>query len=123
MLGLGISWAWIVQLRRRTRRLQIVRLTQEAAANGGVQVFVSYSHMDLSTVESVVQQMERMGYSIWIDRQATGPQRYATQIVRAIRTSNLVALMCSQNAFTSDHVIRENLRGRGHEETFHCFPT
>ena len=44
---------------------------------------------------------------VWIDREAKGSQRYAAPIVRAIRTSRLVALMCSQNAFTSDHVVRE----------------
>jgi hypothetical protein len=37
----------------------------------------------------------------------TGSHRYAAPIVRAIRMSKLVALMCSQNAFSSDHVIRE----------------
>ena len=36
-----------------------------------------------------------------------GSQRYAAPIVGAIRGSKLVALMCSRNAFASDHVIRE----------------
>ena len=37
---------------------------------------------------------------MWIDRQAHGSQRYAAPIVRAIKSSQLVALMCSQNAFS-----------------------
>lgn len=106
LLGLSISWAWIAE-RRRKGHSRIVRVVGEPTPSGGEQVFVSYSHRDLSSVERLVQEMERMGYSVWIDREATGAQRYATQIVGAIRTSKLVALMCSRNAFTSDHVIRE----------------
>lgn len=37
---------------------------------------------------------------------ATAP-RYAAPTVRAIKSSQLVALMCSRNAFKSDYVIRE----------------
>jgi len=70
-------------------------------------IFVSYSHQDGQTVEHLIQQIEQLGYRVWIDRAMAGPQRYAGQIVHAIRSSRLVALMCSQNAFTSDHVICE----------------
>jgi hypothetical protein len=78
-----------------------------AKSNGAAQVFVSYSHQDVRTVDQLVQQIEQLGYAVWIDRQSTGHQRYATAIVGAIRMSRLVALMCSQDAFRSDHVIRE----------------
>ena len=46
---------------------------------------------------------------VWIDRHAgvAGTPRYAAPIVAAIKSSRLVALMCSENAFASDHVIRE----------------
>jgi hypothetical protein len=71
------------------------------------QVFISYSRQDGQAVDQLARQIEQLGYVIWIDRQSTGSQRYAAPIVRAIRTSRLVALMCSRNAFASDHVIRE----------------
>ena len=70
-------------------------------------MFVSYSHRDETAVDQLVKQIEQLGYTVWIDRQLTGSQRYAASIVRAIRASRLVALMCSQHAFASDHVIRE----------------
>ena len=73
----------------------------------GSQVFVSYSHDDGQTVEKLVEQIEQVGYTVWIDRKSAGLHRYADPIVRAIRTSRLVALMCSRSAFSSDHVIRE----------------
>jgi len=70
---------------------------------------VSYSHQDREAVEQLVGHIEQVGYAVWIDREATAfsSRRYAAGIVNAIRTSKLVALMCSRNAFASDHVIRE----------------
>jgi hypothetical protein len=48
-----------------------------------------------------------LGCAIWVDRKTWGSQRYAGPIVQAIQSSRLVALMCSRNAFLSDHVVRE----------------
>jgi TIR domain len=87
--------------------LQTPNLSQSAQSVTGFQVFVSYSHEDLSTVDGLVQQIEGSGYAVWIDRLATGSRRYAGQIVQAIRTSKLVAVMGSKNAYSSDHVTRE----------------
>ena len=92
-----------------------------AASNGAPQVFVSYSRQDGPTVEQLVQQIEQLGYPVWIDRQSAGSQRYAAPIVRAIRTSRLVALMCSQDAFASDHVIREVYVAGDYKKPFIAF--
>jgi hypothetical protein len=109
LIGAGTVWAWIKRSRSRSNRTPFVVLPPQASktSNGTPAVFVSYSRQDARTVEQLIQQIEQLGYAIWIDRQSTGSQRYAASIVRAIRTSRLVALMCSQNAFKSDHVIRE----------------
>ena len=106
IIGLVVAWISIVILRRRIHST-ILNLAQSTQLVATTQVFVSYSHEDLAAVDRLVQQIEGMGYAVWIDRLATGSQRYAAPIVRAIRTSKLVALMCSQNAFSSDHVVRE----------------
>lgn len=75
-------------------------------------VFVSYSRKDRRPVNRLVKQMEQLGRRVWIDSRLGsskryGSQRYAAEIVYAIRKSRVVALMSSQNAFASDHVIRE----------------
>jgi TIR domain len=70
-------------------------------------VFISYSRRDSDIVESLAKRIEKAGYDVWMDRDSTGPHRYAADIVRAIKDSRLIALMCSQNSFSSDHVIRE----------------
>ena len=84
-------------------------------------MFVSYSYRDEREVEQLVQQIEQMGYPVYIDRQLTGAQRYAGSIVMAIRTSRLIALMCSRNAFASDHVIREIYVAGDYKKPFIAF--
>ncbi|MGA9600683.1 MAG: toll/interleukin-1 receptor domain-containing protein [Methylocystis sp.] len=78
-----------------------------ATSIGSPPLFVSYSRQDGPAVDQLIQQFEQLGYGVWIDRNATGPQRYAGKIVHAIRMSKIVTLMWSQHAFESDHVIRE----------------
>jgi len=108
-VGAGAVWIWSARSRRRSNLAFSMAPSRQVpmASNGAPRIFVSYSRRDGQTVEQLVQQIEQLGYGVWIDRQSTGSQRYAAPIVRAIRTSRLVALMCSQNAFMSDHVIRE----------------
>jgi hypothetical protein len=107
-IGAAAVWVWSARSNRRSNlNLTPSAPRQATASSGASQIFVSYSHHDGQTVEHLVQQIEQLGYGVWIDRATAGSQRYAAPIVRAIRTSRLVALMGSQNAFTSDHVIRE----------------
>ena len=74
---------------------------------GQRQVFVSYSRRDVSIVDPLVREIEKLGYLVLIDRNFVGTQRYAAPIVSGIRASEVVAVMCSENSFNSDHVIRE----------------
>jgi hypothetical protein len=111
-IGAGFAfalWRWSRRRRMRPEAPLIPASLQSIAASlpDGMPVFVSYSREDLRDVDRLVKQIEQAGYGVWIDRQAHGSQRYAAPIVRAIKSSQLVALMCSQNAFKSDHVIRE----------------
>ena len=117
LIGAGLAFALWRWSRRRSARREASRREASiapaslqsvaAALPDNMPVFVSYSREDLRDVDRLVQQIEQAGYGVWIDRQAHGSQRYAAPIVRAIKSSQLVALMCSQNAFKSDHVIRE----------------
>ncbi len=79
-----------------------------AAPIMGHEVFVSYSHANAETVLPIVETVEERGVSIWIDRdEMRAGQGWAGQIVRAIKTSERFCLMCSAQAFASDHVRRE----------------
>lgn len=79
-----------------------------AAPNTAHTVFVSYSHANAETVLPIVETVEERGVSIWIDRdEMRAGQGWAGQIVRAIKASERFCLMCSAQAFASDHVRRE----------------
>jgi hypothetical protein len=91
------------------------------ASTGTTQVFISYSRKDRQIVDKLVEEIKQLGYAVWIDRDSPGSQRYAAKIVRAIRTSRLVALMCSQNAFQSDHVTREVYLAGDYKKPFIAF--
>ena len=72
------------------------------------EVFVSYSHSNADMVLPIVASVEDRGVSIWIDREEMrAGQTWAGQIVRAIKSAERFCLMCSAQAFESDHVRRE----------------
>nr|WP_070959669.1 toll/interleukin-1 receptor domain-containing protein [Hyphomonas sp. Mor2] len=79
-----------------------------ASAASSHEVFVSYAHDNATTVLPIVTQVEKGGVSIWIDREEMrAGQNWAAQIVRAIKAANRFCIMCSEQAFASDHVRRE----------------
>jgi len=80
---------------------------QQPQSNVSPFVFISYSDKDSQIVDQVANEIRQLGHAVWMYSQETGPQRFAARIVQAIRQSKQVALMCSQHAFASDHVIRE----------------
>jgi hypothetical protein len=122
-IGAGSMFGWSLWARRLsphpTTAPEPAMLS--GAADASHLVFVSYSRQDGRAVEDLVREIEQAGYAVWIDRHSTGSQRYAAPIVRAIKTSRLVALMCSQNAFTSDHVIREVYVAGDYKKPFIAF--
>jgi hypothetical protein len=114
-MAIPVGGGIFVWLRRRRLGSQsevsgVVALSgdlRQTVENTNHRVFVSYSHQDIKKVDNIVRQIEDIGCALWIDRNKPGSQRYAGPIVEAIKMSKLVALMCSRNAFASDHVIRE----------------
>lgn len=109
---LSLATVRIVRSWSRKRRDRGARAPQPARpqpAATAPQIFVSYSRKDASLVDRLVNLMQAEGIGVWIDRseQEMGGRRYAGPIVRAIRDSKAVAVMCSRHAFDSDHVVRE----------------
>jgi hypothetical protein len=79
-----------------------------AADDGSAPVFVSYARRDGDVVYPLVAEVEAAGRPVWIDRNdLDAGGNWAGMIVRAIRESDTFCLMCSAEAFQSDHVRRE----------------
>jgi TIR domain len=71
-------------------------------------VFVSYARLNQKQVLPVIEAAQGDGRTFWLDQHGlkTG-DGWAGEIVRAIKNSASVVVMCSQAAFESDHVKRE----------------
>ncbi len=91
---------------RAARRAAKAPPPQALATND--QIFVSFSTKDRPIVDQLVGAIKGEGLSPWI---YTGGEvdasRYARRIVQAIKASRKVAVMCSNNSFQSDEVVRE----------------
>ncbi|MBI1341226.1 TIR domain-containing protein [bacterium] len=82
--------------------------TGAAGDAAGSSLFISYAHVDAESVEPVVRLVEASGKSVWIDKgEITAGEGWAGEIVRAIKQAKGVMVMCSPNAFESDHIKRE----------------
>src|SRR5690606_16189323 len=71
-------------------------------------LFISYAHADNAQVEPVVKVVEASGRTVWIDKGGIqAGEGWAGEIVRGIKGSKGVLVMCSPRAFESDHIKRE----------------
>jgi len=71
-------------------------------------VFVSYARANAPMVLPVCEEVKKAGKKLWMDKDGIGAgDNWAGEIVRAIRGSQDVMVMCSTAAFESDHVKRE----------------
>ena len=71
-------------------------------------VMISYSHKDQDLANKIVSILEENSIKCWIDyRDATPGDGWAGSIVRAIKGSDFVVLILSENSMGSGHVLNE----------------
>jgi len=84
---------------------------EEQAADtrsGTPDVFISYASPDSSVADAACAAMERAGLSCWIaPRDVVPGESYARAIVHAIDATKVIVLVLSENAATSQHVLKE----------------
>lgn len=95
----------LAKLRPVARRAE----PSEPAPQPSAAVFVSYARANEKLVLPVIEEAKRAGRQFWVDQKGgvTAGDGWAGEIVRAIRGSAGVVVMCSNAAFESDHVKRE----------------
>ncbi len=75
-------------------------------------LFISYASVDRERVLSLVDALEGLGLSVWIDRSGiAGGTAYGAEIAQASRDARAIALMCSSASFTSRNVRQEIMLG------------
>src|SRR5476651_2681900 len=73
-----------------------------------VHVFISYASQDVAVADAIVEALERHGLKCWIaPRDVVPGESYAGAIVHAIDATKLIVLLLSENAVSSQHVLRE----------------
>jgi len=76
--------------------------------NASIHVFISYASQDAAVADAIVEALERHGLKCWIaPRDVVPGESYAGAIVHAIDATKLIVLVLSENAVTSQHVLRE----------------
>jgi TolB-like protein/Flp pilus assembly protein TadD len=78
------------------------------ASNGSIHVFISYASQDVAVADRIVETLERHGLKCWIaPRDVVPGESYAGAIVHAIDATKVIVLVLSENAASSQHVLRE----------------
>src|SRR5262245_4304425 len=79
------------------------------ASGDSIDVFLSFSTKDKNAVERVADAMRAEGLSPWMYHKssASADTTYPGPIVGAVLACRKVAVMCSDNSFRSDDVVRE----------------
>src|SRR5688572_32175508 len=71
-------------------------------------LFVSYAHEDAANVQTIVRELQDLGFDIWIDsRGLKGGALWGPEIVKAIANCDFFLLFVSSNSTKSDNVRRE----------------
>ena len=72
------------------------------------EIFISYSSIDRSIADSVIEYIEKNGYDCFIaSRDISGGNHYAKDIVNVINSCKIVILIASANSNASEHVLNE----------------
>jgi hypothetical protein len=71
-------------------------------------VFISYASKDRDKVLKIVEQLETKGIRAWVDREKiSGGANYGPEIVKGIKTTKILMLMCSDASMRSKNVKQE----------------
>ncbi len=81
---------------------------QSTPGPGQPYLFISYASADREWAMAIAAALERNGVSIWIDHSGiAGGASWAEEIVEAVRSSTLVAVLCSPTSMASRNVRQE----------------
>ncbi len=108
--GAGIGAILLFLLVTHGLRKQRNRRWRDAAVLPGTgrTVFVSYSRKDAEIVDRVVEELEKAGHELWIDREGIdGAESWRGEIVEALSESRYVLFFASQASYASLNVEKE----------------
>jgi TIR domain-containing protein/effector-associated domain 11 (EAD11)-containing protein len=87
------------------------------AADAGLDVFVSYAHLDRETAYAIAEELGRFRLNVWIDRRISGGERFSDAIREALDSARAVVVLWTRHAIRSDWVAYE--ARRAHQQGKH----
>ena len=77
-------------------------------------IFISYSRRDLAAVKPIKEELERLGFSCWMDLEGieSGSEEFTRHIVEAIDGSRVVLFFLSRSSLSSEWSLKELRFGR-----------
>jgi hypothetical protein len=79
-------------------------------------IFISYSHDDHDYAKKYAAELERRGFSTWIDKRIDYGDRWFREIAKAIRDCEAFSVIMTPTAEESDWVEKEILVAQKHEK-------
>ena len=70
-------------------------------------IFISYDHVDDSSVYPTIEWLRHQGFNIWYDDGITGGSKWLDEIAHAINESHLLIYFLSSNSVNSDYCQKE----------------
>ncbi len=75
-------------------------------------VFLSYSREDVAKAEALAATLEKLGHSLWWDRQVQGGSRFSIEIEQALKSADAILVLWSHASVRSAWVTDEAAEGR-----------
>jgi len=92
----------------RSDKSNVANNNAVSSLNNKHDVFVSYSRVDTNRVQAIVEEIERKGYKVWIDKKGIDSgDEFKTTIVKAIRNSEAFLFFSSRGANESTWTMKE----------------
>lgn len=72
------------------------------------EIFISYSRLDREFVDQLIEELQRRGFDVWLDRKdISGGTDWRAAISQAIRACRAFLLVLSTDSATSKKVVQE----------------
>ena len=81
-------------------------------------IFISYSRQNTSFVDKLIEELEKRGLNVWVDREnIRGGTAWRAEISNAIRRSDTFIIVLSEQSALSDNVTKELALADKHKKT------
>lgn len=103
---IAISWYIFSKIKRKNLISSIN--SSEPQTTDNIDIFISYSRKDIAEVAKIIDALKATGVIVWLDKSGIkAGTLWSEEIVKAIQSAKVFLFIASDNAFSSDNVVKE----------------